>query len=302
MTAAMETFLLGASFVFGSAIGSFLNVVIHRLPREEEGLRINWPRRSFCPSCNAGIAWYDNLPLISYLLLAGRCRGCSQPIALRYFLTELLTGLMFAVVVNGFVLTPAQPEWARGGVVLALVAAMIAVTMIDIEHRIIPDKIDIPGALLAPLVAFAVPDLLPFQQDMAWLLSSVGLSVSELNPRLAAAASSAVGVGFGWVLVWSVRALGTLAFRKEAMGFGDVKYMAMIGGYVGWQGVLLTMGVAIMLGAALGVVVKLLSTDPYLPFGPFLSVGAVATLIWRSELLWIALEWYPTWIATVVRG
>ncbi len=305
---AQELVFAGGAFAFGAAVGSFLNVVIHRLPRADEGLSVSEPKRSFCPHCRTQLRWYDNIPLVSWLLLGARCRYCKQPIAFRYFGIELLTAALFTLVAYERLILPPEPQVGLALVQALLLAAMVAVTWIDIDHFIIPDRIDKPGMALAPVVSFLVPALHPavrsfggyrFDGDLQLLCSwahalGIGDGVCALSPRLAAACSSLIGIAFGFALIWTIRFLGTLAFRKEAMGFGDVKYMGMLGGFLGWSGVLLTLGIAVIAGAVIGVIMKLVTRDPYVPFGPFLSLGAAATLLFHDALLWILLVWYPS--------
>ncbi|RME75639.1 MAG: prepilin peptidase [Planctomycetota bacterium] len=303
-----EVLFAGGAFVLGAAVGSFLNVVIYRLPREDEGLSVARPRRSFCPSCRSTLRWYENIPLVSWLLQAGRCRHCREPIPLRYFGIELLTATLFTIVAYKDLVLVDPPRWGLAAVSAALLAAMVAVTWIDLDHMIIPDRIDKPAMLLAPFVSYLVPALHPavraygqyrFDGDITILVgwaAALGWGDGRLglDPRMAAAVSSLVGIAFGLALIWTIRALGSLAFRKEAMGLGDVKYMGMLGGYLGWTGVLLTLGVAVIAGALIGIVMKLFTREPYVPFGPFLSLGGAVTLLAREPLLWGLLVWYPS--------
>ncbi|GIW71300.1 MAG: hypothetical protein KatS3mg102_0842 [Planctomycetota bacterium] len=295
-----ELLIAVAALALGACCGSFLNVVIHRLPRAEEGLGLGRPRRSFCPRCRASIAWYDNLPLLSYLVLGGRCRSCRGTIPLRYFLVEAASAGLFVLVAYRTLILPPSPQWELALAQAALLAAMVAVAGIDLEHLIIPDRIDKPGMVLAPLVSCAVPALHAGHGDLQTLaagLAALGLgdgSAALEGSRLGAALASLLGIAFGAGLVGLIRWLGTLAFRKEAMGLGDVKYMGMLGGYLGWKGVLLALGVAVLSGALVGIAMKLLTREPYVPFGPFLSLGGAAALLFHHELVWALFVGYPS--------
>lgn len=148
--------ILVATVLFGAAVGSFLNVCIWRLPRP--GLAVGRPRRSFCPSCATAIAWYDNIPLLSWYLLGGRCRTCRFPISKRYFFVEALTALLFVLIAQRYLLSD-HPLWGAFFAVLVLAAAVLVASFIDLELRIIPDEITVRGMMLAPFVALVVPAL-----------------------------------------------------------------------------------------------------------------------------------------------
>lgn len=327
---AFELFFPSLAFAFGAALGSFLNVVIYRLPLadlpegevpepidEEAGgdpamtvadwieefsptlfwqALMRWrvvasPKRSFCPPCKAQIAWYDNLPLISYLALGAKCRACKGKIPIRYFLVEFLTACLFAVIVY---LTLVRPYLADlpvslgvTGVHLGLALALVAIGFIDWDHTVIPDAIDKPGLLLGLILAPLVPALHQGHGDLATL----GIAVESAG--LASLLSAVIGALFGTALIAGVGGLGRLLFKKQAMGFGDVKLMAMLGAFLGWKGVLLTLLVACFAGAFIGIALKAVSGSSYVPFGPFLAIGAMLVLLFRAELLWAILVWYP---------
>lgn len=349
----MTTVLTVFAFVLGAIVGSFLNACIHRLPR---GIRLDQPKRSFCPSCNATIPWYHNLPLISWLVLRGKCAQCGAPIAFRYFLVELLTALAFLGI------------WLKFGVPLApaywlFAALLIAATFIDFEHYIIPDEITLGGTVAGVLLSVALPGLM--QTDSRWM--ALGWSV-------AAAA-------LGWGALWVIVELGKLAFGKkrltpeqpepfrfepdpenprlviggetwpweeifsresdalvlecrearlggrvakdcqvrifynrvifegaetpieeveefsgvltavviprEAMGFGDVKFLACIGAFLGWQAVVFTIAMSSVVGALVGGTTLLVSrgqSGGKIPYGPYLALGAALWLVCGPEL------------------
>lgn len=331
-------FVAGA---FGATVGSFLNVVIYRLARYDdeeeeaagtdgsdpaappeptrswreaiadvvpsfvESLR-DWravaePKRSHCPSCANQIAWYDNIPLFSYLALGARCRQCRAPISIRYFTVELITAVLFAVAAHLVIVQPvldgAPPQFAVLFVHTAFIAAVLACAFIDLDRMIIPDAIDKPGTLLAIAVAPLVPAMYAAYRDIETLaaglgLVGVGLPI-EPGTRVAALASAAFGAFVGAAIIYAIGWAGARIFKKEAMGLGDVKYMALLGAVLGWKGVLLTLLVACLAGAAIGIVLKLARGAAYIPFGPFLSIGALAVLLAREHVVWAIFEWYP---------
>ncbi len=310
-----ELFVPGAAFAFGACIGSFLNVVIYRLPRAEEGLTIAYPRLSLCPQCKATIHGYDNIPLLSYFVLAGKCRACRAPIPLRYFFVELLTATLFAYLAFRF-----APAWGLLVAYAGFTAALISCTFIDIDLRIIPDKIDIPGMLLAPVAAGLVPALhrhgselpgagtftdLELLMKLDFIASRVG-PLSAIDPRLAAVASSLLGIAVGAGIIYAIGMTGDLVLavlrrlkwteKDESMGFGDVKLMGMIGGFVGVVGVLLALLIACVAGSVIGIVLKRITKDSYIPFGPFLALGALAVVLWRPEIVHFLTETYPKWV------
>jgi len=283
MSESQRTVLLVFSGIFGLTIGSFLNVCIFRLPRN--CMSIVKPR-SRCPKCLTWIAWYDNLPVISWLLLGGKCRHCKHPISIRYTLVELLTGALFLYAgyralylwphgllrSEEFSLVLFDPLAGAQFVIEAwFVSALIVSTFIDFEFRILPDEITLSGVVLG-LVASAI---FPFLHAGDLVRSAIR------EPHLASAAASAVGALAGGGAIYLVGVLGKLVFRKEAMGFGDVKYMAMIGAVLGWRGVLLTFVLACIAGSVIGIGKYLaVRRMGYVPFGPFLSGGALTMLFW----------------------
>jgi leader peptidase (prepilin peptidase)/N-methyltransferase len=271
------------SGLLGLLVGSFLNVCIFRLPRN--CMSIVKPR-SRCPKCLNWIAWYDNFPVFSWCALGGKCRHCKNPISVRYTLVELLTGAVFFYVGRRALYGSPWPHWQQAvwfAVEVSLVSAMIVCTFIDLEFRILPDEITISGLILGLAVAAAVPSLHGWTDvtDTYHWFEGHGLPWLIRGPHLASLVASAVGALAGGGSIWLVGFLGKLVFRKDAMGFGDVKYMAMIGAVLGWRGVLLTFVLACLIGSLFGLgkyaVVRKMG---YVPFGPFLSLGAVTMLFW----------------------
>jgi leader peptidase (prepilin peptidase)/N-methyltransferase len=247
-------------FAFGCCIGSFLNVCIYRMPREQSVVR----PRSRCPHCERPIAAMDNIPLVSYVLLGARCRHCRKPISWRYPLIEALTGLATLAVVQRFGAGPA------GLVYVAFVAALIAASVIDLEFQIIPDEISLGGLA----VGLAASALVPILHGTSSHLVSFGRSV--------------VGMLAGGGLLYGTGLLGDLIFRKESMGGGDIKLLAMAGSLLGWKLVTLTFFLAPVLALVPGLLVLLFKRSHVIPYGPFLSLGLVLSLFFGHEILHVS--------------
>jgi leader peptidase (prepilin peptidase) / N-methyltransferase len=268
-------FIIAAVASLGAIIGSFLNVVIHRVPREES---IAFPA-SRCPSCGTAIRPYDNIPVVSWAVLRGRCRSCRAPISARYPAVELLTAVLFAltfVLHSGFTLSLPFD--------LAFVAALVALVFIDAEHMILPNVITYPGLGVALVARVVVPNLYgvavfanAHPELPAWLLSLGGAVLGAL-----------VGGGFLWLVGW----LWERVRGVEAMGLGDVKMMFMVGAYLGWPLTLLTIFVGVLTGSVAGVAAMLgrgeRDMQMLLPFGIFLGVGALVSLLFGSQII----DWY----------
>ena len=250
-------------FAFGLAIGSFLNVCIYRVPRE--GLSVSSPRRSRCPSCQTEIPLYDNIPMLSYLILRGRCRSCKVGISIIYPLVELMTGLLFVVV---FLRVGLTVELLHG---LLFVSLLLPIAWIDLEWFIIPNTIILFG-LVTGLAAVAL------------------VSVVNQEPRYMIEHLIGIVAGGGGLAL--IAAAGTALFRKEAMGGGDVKLMALIGLFLGpWPSLLVVLVVSAIVGAIAGVVIIGFGpkgSKSYIPYGPFLAFGALLDLLWGGQI-W---EWY----------
>ncbi len=250
-------------FVFGACIGSFLNVCIHRLPRD---LSLAAPG-SQCPECRSPIRWYDNIPLVSYALLGGRCRYCQGGISARYAGVEALTGLLFVWLYYWFCLRLHRPVGVFV-VYAALTAALIAATFIDFDFHIIPNEITFSGIALAPAASFLAPEI-----------HGAGLS------RWAAVGHSLVGVLVGGGVVLAVALIGQVIFRKEAMGLGDVKLMAFVGGVTGWQVAVIAFFVAPFFGLLMGIPNWIRKGRHVIPYGPFLSLATLIVLCWKPHFL-----------------
>lgn len=257
-----------AALLFGLLIGSFLNVCIYRMPRDLSVVR----PRSYCPSCEHPIAWYDNVPILSYFVLRARCRHCAAPIPARYPVVELLTGALFFAIVLELGVTPVA------GKLCLLSAALVALTFADLEERILPDEFTLGG--LAAGIALAwfipVPDFLGG--------TILGLYGVELSPRSASLAEAVFGAivpaGFLWLAGYIFEKLR----HKEGLGFGDVKMLAMIGAFLGIRGSLLVLVVGSVLGSVIGLIFIFLTrkdaSSYELPFGTFLGAAAVAVSLY----------------------
>jgi leader peptidase (prepilin peptidase)/N-methyltransferase len=244
------------AFIFGTAIGSFLNVVRYRLPRKKGFVS----GRSKCPGCGARIGWYDNIPILSFIILGGRCRSCGMGISWEYFITELATGLCFVLIWLKF--PPAEAL-----VYFVFASILIACAGIDYDFRIIPDKLTIPGTLLG--IIFSVTVLSGPSRGDALLDSVIGMLV-----------------GGGTLL--GVSALYRLIRGAEGMGGGDIKLMAMVGAFLGYRLALLTIFIASVGGAVVGLFMSRRAKEGMraaLPFGVFLSPAALICLLWGQDLI-----------------
>jgi len=311
MSQSQYTVLLVFSGILGLVVGSFLNVCIFRLPRN--CMSIVKPR-SRCPKCLNWIAWHDNLPVVSWVVLGGKCRHCRNPISIRYTLVELLTGALFLWAGWRAIYTmfpPGAPQAIRFAVEAWFVSALIVCTFIDLEFRILPDEITLSGVVLGLAVAAAFPYLygsdIPVREPhgahfnlMYRLYPYFDLPWTPGNARLAALTASVVGAATGGLSIWMVGVLGKWMFRKEAMGFGDVKFMAMVGAVLGWRGVLYTFLLACLWGSVFGIgklIVK--RRMGYVPFGPFLAVGAL-TILFVPHLVDRAIAAYMSFNQTLI--
>jgi len=241
--------------VFGAVVGSFLNVCIRRIPQEESIVRPG----SHCPACKTPIRPYDNVPLLSFILLRGRCRACGEAIGLRYPLVELLTAVAFVALFVRFGIT------IDFGVAAAFVAALIAISFIDLDHRIIPDVISLPGIVIG------------------FVLALIGLGPSWQD--------SLGGILIGGGFLWAVAEAYYRATGREGMGGGDIKLLAMVGAFLGWQSVLLVLLISSLTGSVVGGLLMFVRGEDSklpIPFGPFLAAGAVVALFWGDAVF----AWY----------
>jgi len=259
----MDWMILFLAFALGTIIGSFLNVCIHRLPKDESIIAPS----SHCPHCGTSIHFYDNVPLLSFILLRGKCRECKASISIRYPLVEFLMGGFSLILLHQYGISLLYITY------LAFFASLTVISFIDISHKIIPDVISLSGIV-------------------------AGLAISWFHPQISFK-DSLIGVFLGGGTLYLVASGYHLVTKREGMGGGDVKLLAMIGAFIGWKGVLFTILCSSFLGALVGVVLVLSSSKAdgkyAVPFGPFLSLGAVIYIFWGKALI----GWY--W-ALLMRG
>ena len=231
--------------VVGAVFGSFLNVCILRWGAEPKQSVVRPPSR--CPRCGAGVAWYDNVPVLSWLVLRGRCRSCGEPISIQYPLVELATGLIWALM-----------AWRSGPTLEALRGAVLGTILL--------------GIALTDARAYLIPDEFTWGGLAFGLLFALAVGAQALGQALLGAA-----VGFG--LLWLVGAVGGWVLKQDAMGGGDIKMMAMVGAFLGWRGVLLTIFLGALLGSLVFVPLALAGRKRLVPFGIFLAMGAGAAYL-----------------------
>jgi len=250
--------------LFGLCIGSFMNVCIYRWPLEKAVSK----GRSYCPKCETLIRWYDNLPVLSYLLLRGKCRKCATRISARYPVIEILTAILLSgsYYIYG-------PSWAFL-IFSYFVCSLLIATVTDWEHQIIPDEVSLMGILLGLTVSFFVP---------------------EMHGETAGSLSLARAAGGMLVGIWTIYGtaiFGQIVFRKEAMGGGDIKLLAMIGVFLGWEKTLFTFFAAPFIAAPIGLVLKSWKKADVIAFGPYLAMMAFVALVWGEDILNMILRWY----------
>lgn len=248
------------TFLFGSVVGSFLNVCIYRIPRDSS---VIFPP-SRCPLCDSPIKPYDNIPIVSFVLLGGKCRQCRAGISRRYPLVEALNAFLYMLILGRFGTGWHMPF------LFAFCSAMIVITFIDLDFKIIPDSISLPGIVVGLIAgSLVLPD--PFDR-----LSPLGFRESVL------------GFLSGGLVFFLIAEASFRILRQEAMGGGDIKMMAMIGAFLGWKSVLLTTFAGSLLGSVVGILLMLLKgtgRKTKLPFGPFLALGALLSMFCGQEIL-----------------
>ncbi|NOX96909.1 MAG: prepilin peptidase [Nitrospirae bacterium] len=268
--------------MFGSIVGSFLNVCIYRFPREES---IVLPG-SHCPHCQKMLSWYDNIPFLSYIFLKGKCRYCHQRISFRYFLVELLTALFFLTLFLKFGL-----GWELI-IYLFFISSLIIATFTDFDHLIIPDVVTYPTLILGLILSTVYPSM----QRSIFHWSTISASSKE------GFLSSLVGALLGGLFLYAIGIFGEMAInlfgkkelKKEVsnkggvMGGGDIKLLAMIGAFLGWQLVALTIFLSALSGSIAGIILKFKKGESYIPYGPYLALGAVISLLEGEKLI----NWY----------
>lgn len=273
-----------AIFILGSIIGSFLNVCIYRMPRE---MSVRKPNRSFCPACKKTIPWYDNIPILSFVLLKRRCRFCQAKISWRYPLVELLTAVMFLIIYNY-----AGLSWAFF-VYSVFISGLVVAIFTDIDFRIIPDEITIGGIV----VGFVFSAIFPFMHQTASFKTSILRAL--------------LGILVGGGILYLFAIIGDFLFFKvgdfisqklfkkpiylkeqfeegeepSTMGGGDIKLLAMIGAFLGWQQAILSLFLACILGGIAGIIIKLRTKDSLIAFGPFIAAGAIISLFFSKTII-----------------
>ena len=249
----METLMLGFALIFGAAVGSFLNVVILRLPRKD--VSIAFPA-SHCPQCQHPLSWWENIPILSYLLLRGHCRCCRATISWMYPVVEAAMAIFSALLCWQY---GPSIEFAR---LFVFFAALLVIIFIDIHHQIIPDRISLPGIVLG----FATS---PFSQQITWQQSGLGLLL---------------GGGVLYLVAWVYLTLA----KRDGMGGGDIKLLAMIGAFLGWQSLLYVVFASSLSGSLMGIIAMLRQGKggkTRIPFGPFLAFGAITWVLFQQQIL-----------------
>jgi leader peptidase (prepilin peptidase) / N-methyltransferase len=254
----MELIMLPFVFAFGLIIGSFANVCIYRMPRNLSIIR----PRSHCTSCNLAISPFDNIPLLSFLILGGKCRSCGEKIGWRYPMIELASGLLYVLA---FLLIIKSPEDIYHFFVAAYLSTVfLIIFFIDFDFRIIPDSISLSGIVIGFLVSF--------------------LPAMPIRPL-----DSFIGLVIGGLLFLAIAELGDRVFKKESMGGGDIKLAAMLGAFVGWKNILLVLVIASLLGTIIGLAAIALAKDKEsahtVPFGPFLVTAGLITYYWGQLII-----------------
>lgn len=244
-------------FIIGTIFGSFANVCIYRLPK---GKSIIFPG-SFCPNCNKSIRWYDNIPILSYIILKGKCRYCKEKISPRYFAVEFITGLLFFLNYIKFGISPSFYIYNL------LVLSLIIVSFIDIDTFLISDVIVIPGIFIGLFFSALFPEIHQMNLTEGFFYSLFGILL-----------------GGGIIIILGV--IGKILFKKEAMGGGDVKLLGMIGAFLGWKSVFLTLFFGSLFGTLISLILILMKKrkiDDYVPFGPYLTIGAVISIFFKGN-------------------
>lgn len=261
------------SFAWGACVGSFLNVCIHRIPRDLSVIRPS----SRCPHCEKPIKWYNNIPILSFLLLRAKCADCGGKITPRYAIVETLVAILFLLVwmkldvlenVTPLGLDAIRDPWLVPVYWLVL-SGLVLGTFVDIEHLIIPDRVTLGGIAAGLILSIAVPSL--HGTTSAW---------QSLT-------ASAIGLAAGWGSLWLISIAGKVAFRKEAMGFGDVKLLGAIGAFMGWRAVVFTILASSLAGSFTGITLVAAGRremQSRIPYGPFLALAAMVWVLWGPGL------------------
>jgi len=252
-------FLNSLAFIFGVVVGSFLNVCIFRIPAKTSIIK----PLSQCPHCHHPIRFYDNIPLISYIVLRGKCRDCGGKISWRYPLVELITAILSLLLFLRFGLT------FNFLIFFIFTAVLIVITFIDLDHQIIPDVLTLPGIPIFLLLAI-------FVVRVSWMEALVGLLI-------------------GGGMLFAIAYIYQLITKREGMGGGDIKLLAMIGGFLGWKSLIFILLVSSFSGAIVGIAAMVIQKKDMkyaIPFGPFLSAAAIAYLFWGDAFMRILILGY----------
>ncbi|HOX54349.1 MAG: prepilin peptidase [Candidatus Omnitrophica bacterium] len=271
-------------FIVGAFIGSFLNVCIYRMPRE---MSIKKPARSFCPNCKKTIPWYDNIPLVSFILLKRHCRFCGAKISWRYPLVELITAFSFLILLKylGF-------GWPLF-VYAIFISFLIVAIFTDLDFRIIPDEISVGGLFTGILLSA----IFPFMHGTA--VYKISVLRSFLGILVAGGVLYLFAVVGDFLFFKVGDFISQKLFKKEiylkqefeegeepsTMGGGDIKLLAMIGAFMGWQQAILSLFLACILGGLIGIIVKIKTKGSLIPFGPFIAMGAIISFFFSKQLI-----------------
>lgn len=260
-------------------VGSFLNVCIHRMPLGQSIIK----PRSYCAKCKKSIPWYDNIPLLSYIILEARCRFCKEKISFRYFVVELITAVIFLVFFNRYGLGLDFFFY------IIFVSGLIIATFVDIQHRIIPDEISVGGIVLGFLFNliknFIHPSIFNVRHPVSHLFYNPPPALdSILGIILGAGVIYFTGVGFDWIY-FKVLKKPPIDGETESMGGGDVKLLAMIGAFLGWKGAILTFFIAPLLGAIFGLINLIITKKHTIPYGPFLALAALFVIFQQHRII-----------------
>ena len=257
-------------FGLGLVIGSFLNVCIYRIP---EGLSLLWPA-SKCVNCSKRVVWHDNIPVLSYLFLKGKCRHCQHKISALYPITEIITGIVFLSLFHSILMV-------KGDLICAYIfylifcCLLIIGSIVDLKLYIIPNEITYTGLILAPIAGLLCV-------GSRNLNSAQGYFDNSVNQWMASLQTTMIGVFVAGGMIYLCGVIGKLVFRKDAMGFGDVKLMGVIGGFIGWKLAVATFFLAPFFGLLFGIPRLISKRGKMIPYGPFLSLAAFICLLFQD--------------------
>jgi leader peptidase (prepilin peptidase)/N-methyltransferase len=278
----IDVFGLVVTFLFGAVFGSFLNVCIYRMPL---GKSLIWPP-SHCPKCFQPVGKW-NIPIAGYFLVRGRCRECGEPFSIRYAAIEFLTGALlsffFYVIVIGY-----GAPLAVYAAYAVLVMVLIAASFIDLDWKIIPQRLCVFGVAAGLIFSAAYPRMhglyLGAQEGGGAWVDWVSRQLARV-PALDGLCASLAGMVAGVLIIVVIRFVGTRVFRREAMGMGDAKLMAAVGAFLGWRAAPMVFLLAAFVGAVIGILSYLRTKDREIPLGPFLALGSLLTMLWGNRIL-----------------